>query len=122
MSDNEHAVLTFVLSNGHCAMFLYVLNHLTGYEAWTIDELEGYGSAKKNDYTTLVHGHPEIKCPGVEVTTGPLGQGITNAVGLAIASNTLAAHTINRATILSSSRIYYMTGDGCFEVRMGVRC
>jgi dihydroxyacetone synthase len=107
MSDNEHALLTFLLSHGqlirieqvfvptkttgHCAMFLYVLNYLTGYGAWTMNELKGYGSAKENGYTTLAHGHPEIGCPGVEATTGPLGQGIANAVGLTIASKILSA-------------------------------
>ncbi|KAJ6073383.1 hypothetical protein N7467_011468 [Penicillium canescens] len=103
----------FVLSNGHCAMFLYALNYLTGYDAWTMDELKGYGSAKENGYTTLAHGHPEIECPGVEVTTGPLGQGIANAVGLAIASKNLAAQFNKPGHELVNSRIYCMTGDGC---------
>ncbi|GIJ86522.1 hypothetical protein Asppvi_005411 [Aspergillus pseudoviridinutans] len=103
----------FVLSNGHCAMFLYVLNYLTGYEAWTMNELKGYGSAKENGYTTLAHGLPEIECPDVEVTTGPLGQGIANAVGLAIASKNLAARYNRPGYDIVSSRIYCMTGDGC---------
>lgn len=72
-------------------MFLYALNHLVGYDAWTMDEIKGYGSAKLNGYTTLCHAHPEIEEPAVEVTTGPLGQGIANSVGLAIASKNLAA-------------------------------
>jgi dihydroxyacetone synthase len=138
MSDNEHALLTTVLSNGqlirieevfvltkttgHGAMFLYVLNYLTGYEAWTMDELKGYGSSKENGYTTLAHGHPEIECPGVEVTTGPLGQGIANAVGLAIASNNLAAQYNQPGYDIVSSTIYCMTGDGCLGVIIGVRC
>ncbi|KAH7317446.1 Transketolase, thiamine diphosphate binding domain-containing protein [Rhexocercosporidium sp. MPI-PUGE-AT-0058] len=104
----------FVLSNGHASMFLYVMNHLVGYENWTMDELKGYGAAKTNGYTTISHGHPEIEVPGIEVTTGPLGQGIANAVGLAIASKNLAAN-FNEASLqpLVQSRIYCMTGDGC---------
>ncbi|OJZ79602.1 hypothetical protein ASPFODRAFT_148849 [Aspergillus luchuensis CBS 106.47] len=84
-----------------------------GYDAWTMDELKGYGSAKENGFTTLAHGHPEIECPGVEVTTGPLGQGIANSVGLAIASKNLAARFNRPGYGVVNSRIYCMTGDGC---------
>jgi dihydroxyacetone synthase len=69
-------------------MWLYALNHWVGFDNWTMDEIKGYGSAKTNGYTTICHAHPEIEVPGVEVTTGPLGQGIANAVGLPIASKT----------------------------------
>lgn len=94
-------------------MFLYALNHLTGYEAWTMAELKGYADAKLNGYETLAHGHPEIECPGVEVTTGPLGQGIANAVGLAIGAKNLGA-TFNEPEFeVVRSRIWCMTGDGC---------
>lgn len=94
-------------------MFLYALNHLTGFDNWTMDEVKGYGSAKINGYKTICHAHPEIEVPGVEVTTGPLGQGIANAVGLAIASKNLQAN-FNRPNFdLIQSRIYCMTGDGC---------
>ncbi|KAL1591348.1 hypothetical protein SLS60_012047 [Paraconiothyrium brasiliense] len=103
----------FVLSNGHCAMWLYALNHLVGFENWTMDEIKGYGSAKTNGYTTICHAHPEIEVPGVEVTTGPLGQGIANAVGLAIASKNLAARYNQPGFEVIQSRIYCMTGDGC---------
>lgn len=103
----------FVLSNGHCAMFLYALNHLVGIPNWTMDELKGYGSAKINGYKTICHAHPEIEVPGVEVTTGPLGQGIANAVGLAIASKNLAARYNEPEFEIVQSRIYCMTGDGC---------
>ncbi|TKX21847.1 dihydroxyacetone synthase-2 [Elsinoe australis] len=103
----------FVLSNGHAAMFLYALNHLVGFDDWTMDELKGYGSAKVNGYTTKAHGHPEIEVPGVEVTTGPLGQGVANAVGLAIASKNLAARYNRPGYDIVQSRIYCMTGDGC---------
>ncbi|KAF6832960.1 dihydroxyacetone synthase [Colletotrichum musicola] len=103
----------FLLSNGHAAMFLYALNHLVGYDNFTMDELKGYGSAKTNGYKTICHAHPEIEVPGVEVTTGPLGQGIANAVGLAIASKNLAARYNKPGFDLVQSRIYCMTGDGC---------
>ncbi|KAJ0421449.1 Transketolase, thiamine diphosphate binding domain-containing protein [Aspergillus carlsbadensis] len=103
----------FVLSNGHCTMFLYAMNHLTGYDAWTMDELKGYADPKLNGYTTLAHGHPEVECPGIEVTTGPLGQGIANAVGLAIASKNLGARFNKPSFEVVQSRIWCMTGDGC---------
>lgn len=94
-------------------MFIYALNHLVGYDAWTMDELKSYGSPKLNGFTTLAHGHPEIECEGVEVTTGPLGQGIANAVGLAIASKNIAANFNEPGYDVVASRIYCMTGDGC---------
>ncbi|KAF7523951.1 hypothetical protein PCG10_006255 [Penicillium crustosum] len=103
----------FVLSNGHASMFLYAMNYLVGYDAWTMDELKGYGSAKLNGFTTLSHAHPEIECPAVEVTTGPLGQGIATAVGLAIASKNLAANFNKPDIEILQSQIYCMTGDGC---------
>ncbi|XHG05893.1 hypothetical protein AWENTII_009107 [Aspergillus wentii] len=103
----------FVLSNGHAAMFLYALNHLTGFDDWTMDEIKGYASAKTNGYKTICHGHPEIEVPGVEVTTGPLGQGIANAVGLAIASKNLGARFNKPGFDLVQGRVYCMTGDGC---------
>ncbi|KHN98997.1 Transketolase [Metarhizium album ARSEF 1941] len=98
---------------GHASIFLYVMNYLVGYEAWTLEELRGYGSAKLDGSTTLCHAHPEIECPAVEVTTGPLGQGVANAVGLAIASKNLAANFNRPGIELVKSRIYCMTGDGC---------
>lgn len=94
-------------------MFLYALNHLTGYDNWTMDEIKGYGSAKLNGYKTICHAHPEIEVPGVEVTTGPLGQGIANAVGLAIAAKNLAARFNEPGFNIVQSRIYCITGDGC---------
>lgn len=94
-------------------MFLYTLNHLVGFENWSMDELKGYGSAKLNGFTTLCHAHPEIEVPGVEVTTGPLGQGVANSVGLAIASKNMAARFNKPGYDLVQSRIYCITGDGC---------
>ncbi|KAI0478053.1 Transketolase, thiamine diphosphate binding domain-containing protein [Xylaria cf. heliscus] len=103
----------FVLSNGHAAMWLYALNHLTGFDNWTMDEIRGYGSAKIDGYETICHAHPEREIPGIEVTTGPLGQGIANAVGLAIASKNLAARYNRPGFEVVESRVYCMTGDGC---------
>ena len=103
----------FAIILGHASMFLYVMNHLVGYDAWTIDELKGYGDAKLDGYKTISHAHPEIEAPAVEVTTGPLGQGIANAVGLAIASKNLAANFNRTGLSVVNSRIYCMTGDGC---------
>lgn len=94
-------------------MFLYALNHLVGFDDWTMDELKGYGSAKLNGFTTLCHAHPEIEVPGVEVTTGPLGQGIANSVGLAIASKNLAARFNKPGYDVVQSRVYCISGDGC---------
>ncbi|THV70159.1 hypothetical protein D6D28_05372 [Aureobasidium pullulans] len=129
MTDDDHAVLVlrnllFDICNqnggghggsavGHAAMFLYALNHLVGYDLWTMDELKGYGSAKTDGYSTICYGHPGIEVPGIEVTTGPLGQGVANAVGLAIASKNLAARFNQPGFDVIKSRIYCMTGNGC---------
>lgn len=94
-------------------MFLYVMNYLVGYDSWTIDELKGYGSPKENGYHTLCHAHPERQAPAVEVTTGPLGQGVANAVGMAIASKNLAANFNKPGCELVQSTIWCTTGDGC---------
>lgn len=99
--------------SGHASLFLYALNHLVGFPNWTMDELKGYASAKENGYETLCHGHPERQIPGIEVTTGPLGQGVANAVGLAIASKNLAAQFNRPSFDMIQSTIYCMTGDGC---------
>lgn len=111
----------FVLSNGHAAMFLYTMLHLTGYPQMTLDELKMYANTKDVDpatgkwKSTICHGHPEIEVPGVEVTTGPLGQGVANAVGLAIASKQTAAKFNRVDNELIQSRIYCTTGDGCLQ-------
>ena len=98
----------FVVSNGHGSMLLYSLLHLTGYDL-SIDEIKNF-----RQLHSITPGHPEYgDTPGVETTTGPLGQGITNAVGMAIAEKILAS-TFNKsdATIVDHNT-YVFVGDGC---------
>ena len=98
----------FVLSNGHASMLLYALLHLTGY-ALPIDEL-----ARFRQLGSRTPGHPEVDLtPGVETTTGPLGQGFANAVGMALAEK-LLAHEFNRpGHTIVDHRTYVSVGDGC---------
>jgi transketolase len=98
----------FVLSGGHGSMLIYSLIHLTGYESVSMDEIKRF-----RQYGSATPGHPENHVtPGVEVTTGPLGQGFANGVGLAIASAHLAA-TFNREDFpLVDNYIYAICSDG----------
>ena len=96
----------FVLSAGHGSMLLYGLLHLTGYPGMSIDELKNF-----RQFGSKTAGHPEYgHAPGIETTTGPLGQGIANAVGMAIAERLLAARVGND---LIDYRTYVIAGDGC---------
>jgi dihydroxyacetone synthase len=94
-------------------MFLYIMNYLSGFTEWTLDQLKGYGNSKLDGYRTMAHGHPEIQESGVEMTTGPLGQGIANSVGMAIAAKNLGAKFNKPDLDIMTSRVYCMTGDGC---------
>ena len=98
----------FVLSNGHGSMLLYSLLHLTGYEL-ALAELKRF-----RQLGSKTPGHPEHGlAPGVETTTGPLGQGISNAVGMAIAERLLAAE-FNRPDLeIVNHHTYAFLGDGC---------
>jgi transketolase len=98
----------FVLSNGHGSMLLYGLLHLTGYDL-PIDELKRF-----RQLHSKTAGHPEHgMAPGIETTTGPLGQGIANAVGMALSERVLA-ETFNRdGHIVVDHRTYVFLGDGC---------
>lgn len=96
----------FVLSAGHGSMLLYALLHLTGYEAVTLEQLKEF-----RQLGAITAGHPEYgHCPGVETTTGPLGQGLATAVGLAIAERMMAARF---GAQLVDHRTYVIAGDGC---------
>src|SRR5579863_4119599 len=95
----------FVLSAGHGSMLLYALLHLLGYEAMTIDEIKRF-----RQLGSLTPGHPEYgHTPGVETTTGPLGQGLANAVGMAIAERHLAA--VFGSDVVDHS-VYVLASDG----------
>ena len=98
----------FVLSNGHGSMLLYSLLHLTGY-ALPIEELKRF-----RQLGSKTPGHPERGCaPGVETTTGPLGQGLANAVGMALAERLLAARFNKPEHELVEHFTYVFLGDGC---------
>lgn len=102
----------FVLSNGHTCLFQYTFLHLTGYKAMTFDQLKSYHSDRVD---ALCPGHPEIEHEGIEVTTGPLGQGIANAVGLAMATKNLGT-TYNRPGYdVVSNHTWCMIGDACLQ-------
>ncbi|MQY52304.1 transketolase [Rhodocyclus gracilis] len=98
----------FVLSNGHGSMLLYALLHLTGYDV-SIDDLKNF-----RQFGSKTPGHPEVDhTPGIETTTGPLGQGIANAVGLAIAEKVLAAEFNRPGHEIVDHSTYVFLGDGC---------
>ena len=99
----------FVLSAGHGCMLLYALLHLTGYDSVSIDDIKQF-----RQWGSKTPGHPEtFETPGVEVTTGPLGAGISNAVGLAIAESHLAAKFNKPGSTLVDHYTYVIMGDGC---------
>ncbi|HIF9174536.1 TPA: transketolase [Photobacterium damselae] len=98
----------FILSNGHGSMLIYSLLHLTGYDL-AIDELKNF-----RQLHSKTPGHPEYGyAPGVETTTGPLGQGITNAVGMALAEKALAAQFNREGHDIVDHHTYVFMGDGC---------
>jgi transketolase len=98
----------FVLSNGHGSMLLYGLLHLTGYDL-PLDELKRF-----RQLHSKTPGHPEVGLtPGVETTTGPLGQGLANAVGMALAEALLAQEFNRPGHVVVDHRTYVFVGDGC---------
>jgi len=98
----------FVLSNGHGSMLIYSLLHLTGYDV-SIDDIKNF-----RQLHSKTPGHPEYGyTPGVETTTGPLGQGITNAVGMALAEKLLAAEFNKPGHEIVNHHTYVFMGDGC---------
>ena len=98
----------FILSNGHGSMLIYSLLHLTGYDL-PLDEIKNF-----RQMHSKTPGHPEYGyAPGIETTTGPLGQGITNAVGMAIAEKALAAQFNREGHDIVDHYTYAFMGDGC---------
>ncbi len=98
----------FVLSNGHAAMLLYSLLHLSGYDL-SLDQIRNF-----RQLHAQTPGHPEYGCaPGVETTTGPLGQGLSNAVGMALAEKMLAARFNRPGFEIVNHYTYAFAGDGC---------
>ena len=96
----------FILSAGHGSMLIYSLLHLTGYEAVTMEQIKNF-----RQLGSITAGHPEYgHVPGVETTTGPLGQGISNAVGFALAERQLNARF---GDDLVDHHTYVIAGDGC---------
>lgn len=99
----------FVLSNGHASMLLYSLLHLTGYDAFPMHQLRNF---RQLGFRTA--GHPEFERGGpIETTTGPLGQGIANAVGMALAEKILAAQFNRPGHAVVDHRTWVFLGDGC---------
>src|SRR5205823_10431658 len=97
----------FVLSNGHASMLLYSMLHLTGYRL-TLDDLKNF-----RQWDSKTPGHPEFGLvPGAETTTGPLGQGVANSVGMAIAERWLETHFNRGADRIACYRVYAFCGDG----------
>ncbi|MEG0964459.1 MAG: transketolase [Pseudomonas sp.] len=98
----------FVLSNGHGSMLIYSLLHLTGYDV-TIDDLKSF-----RQLHSRTPGHPELGyTPGVETTTGPLGQGLANAVGFALAEKVMGAQFNREGHNIVDHHTYVFLGDGC---------
>ena len=98
----------FVLSNGHASMLIYSVLHLTGYDL-PMSELRNF-----RQMHSKTPGHPEVGVtPGIETTTGPLGQGFTNAVGMALAEKQLAAEFNRPGHTIVDHHTYVFLGDGC---------
>ncbi|KAI0451413.1 transketolase [Xylaria acuta] len=102
----------FVLSNGHACLFQYTLMHLVGYKHMTLEQLRSYHSERTDSFCP---GHPEIEHEGIEVTTGPLGQGVANAAGLAMATKHLAATYNKPGFPMVSNKIWCVVGDACLQ-------
>src|SRR6187397_2450505 len=101
----------FVLSAGHGSMFLYGWLHLSGYKRMTLDEVKNFRQLGSH-----TPGHPEqFETPGVEATTGPLGQGVANSVGYAVSQKMAAAKYNTAAHTIFDNHIVCLAGDGCMQ-------
>ncbi len=101
----------FVLSAGHGSMFLYSWLHLSGYERMTLEEVKNFRALGSH-----TPGHPEqFETPGVEATTGPLGQGVANAVGFAVSQKMAAAKFNTEKHAIFDNHIVALAGDGCMQ-------
>ncbi|KAK3672093.1 hypothetical protein LTR78_008063 [Recurvomyces mirabilis] len=107
----------FVLSNGHACLFQYSFLHLVGYQNMTFEQLVSYHSDRWDSYCP---GHPEIEHPGIEVTTGPLGQGLANAVGLAMASKHIGAQYNKPGCEVINNMTWCTIGDACLQEGVGM--
>src|SRR4030095_1794696 len=100
----------FILSAGHGSMFLYAWLHLSGYDV-SIEDIKNFRQLRSR-----TPGHPEFfETPGVEATTGPLGQGVGNAVGVAMAAKMAAAHFNTSEHRIFNQHIFCLAGDGCLQ-------
>jgi transketolase len=100
----------FVLSNGHSCALLYSMLHVTGYDL-SLDDLKRF-----RQLDSVTAGHPEnVLHPAIEVSTGPLGQGLSNAVGMAMAQAHLAAEFNQPGFPVMDSHVYVICGDGCMQ-------
>lgn len=99
-------------ATGHTCLFQYTFMYLVGYKSMTIEQLKSYHSDRTD---SICPGHPEIENEGIEVTTGPLGQGVANAVGLAMASRQLAATYNKPEFALVDNMTWCMIGDACLQ-------
>ncbi|KAI9695468.1 MAG: hypothetical protein M1836_006456 [Candelina mexicana] len=105
----------FVMSNGHVGLLQYIMLHLSGYKIWTMEQLKGYCHPTALDFTNIAKTHPEIEFDGLDMSTGPLGQGVANAVGMAMANMNLRA-TFNKPGFeVVNSIVYCSLGDACLQ-------
>lgn len=105
----------FVFSNGHVALVQYIMLHLSGYKSWTMEQLRGFGHPTALENTCQARMHPEMHYEGLDMSTGPLGQGIANAVGMAMANQNLRAKYNRNGHEVIKARVYCVCGDACLE-------
>ena len=113
----KHTLTPNCRTTGHACVWQYLFMHLIGIKSMTAEQVKSYHSSR---FDSICPGHPEIENEGIEVTTGPLGQGVANAVGLAMATKNLAA-TYNRDGLeVVNNMTYVMIGDACLQEGVGL--